>query len=216
MGVDAKRTVGDLASGFVLAPERYDPRRVIEVSSTVCIADLATLSTVPWTPGGPRRSVLVLDTSHAFEGFVRLRHAPGLAADVGSAKRDLKPGDLIVSRLRPYLRQVAWVDGALFEREPAGNAVACSTEFHVLRPKDGSLAFLLPWLLSAPVQAVLAAAQEGGHHPRVGRDVLLGLPVPERLMRGRLELGSEVEARVAAMRTASDGLARLAREDWLR
>ena len=216
VAVFARRRLDELAPGHVLAPERYDPRRVIESASSICIADIATISTVPWKCATPDERVLVLDTTHAFEGCVRLRHGPGCPQDVGSAKRALQVGDVIVSRLRPYLRQIAWIDEALFRRDPGGNAVAGSTEFHVLRPREGSVAFLVPWLLSAPVQAALAAAQEGGHHPRVGKDVVLALPVPERLVRRREALCREVEARVAALREASDGLGRLAREDWLR
>jgi hypothetical protein len=210
VAVHAVRSVGELAEGLVLAPERYDPRRSIASSSSTRIGDLARIARASWKVAG--RPVLVLDTGHASEGAVRLRHPP--EGGVGSSKRALQPGDLIVSRLRPYLRQVGWIDPALFARIDGGNDVACSTEFHVLRPRGGSIAFLVPWILGEPVQAALAAAQEGGHHPRVPVDALLALPVPTALLEQRDAISDAVEARIAALRGAADGLEALARRDW--
>ena len=72
-------------------------------------------------------------------------------------------GDLVVSRLRPYLRQIALVHPSAVAHAE-GRPLALSTEFYVLAPRvDGEdLAFLVPFLLSADVQRALAGAQEGG------------------------------------------------------
>ena len=77
----------------------------------------------------------------------------------------------------------------------------CSTEFFVLRPADDrSIAFLVPFLLSDPVQKVLAVSQEGGHHPRFNESTLLGLPVPATLFDKREEVSRVVEQSIELFR----------------
>ena len=82
-----------------------------------------------------------------------------------AVKKIIKAGDVIISRLRPYLKQVAFVDKVLCEHY---DSVLCSTEYFVLRSKDQhiSIAFIVPVLLSREVQNMLISSQEGGHHPR--------------------------------------------------
>ena len=100
-------------------------------------------------------------------------------------------GDVLISRLRPYLRQVAYVDRTIPVLSEA--ALLCSTEFFVLRSVDQqSIAFLVPFLLSVQVQRVLAASQEGGHHPRVRESTLLTLPLPSSLLETRAATSSAV------------------------
>ena len=68
------------------------------------------------------------------------------------------PGDVIISRLRPYLRQVAFVDSDIRGYELSAT-ILCSTEFFVLRAiEQESIAFLVPFLLSQSTQQVLAAS----------------------------------------------------------
>jgi hypothetical protein len=122
---------------------------------------------------------------------------------MGSAKRRVQAGDVIVSRLRPYLRQVALIDEALFQLAPGGNAVVTSTEFFVIRGRPGfAAAGLIPFLLSEPVQAALAAGQEGGHHPRFGKDLLLSLPVPEGVVCTAPQTAQQMFHLAAAIRSA--------------
>ena len=110
---------------------------------------------------------------------------------------------MIISRLRPYLRQVAWVDAGLLEAEVPGLELLCSTEFFVLDSEDGaSIAFLVPLLLSAQVQSVLAASQEGGHHPRFNERTLTMLPIPASLIERRADLSEQVEHAVNQARRA--------------
>jgi restriction endonuclease S subunit len=72
--------------------------------------------------------------------------------------------------------------------------LVCSTEFFVLRSIDGrSISFLIPLLLSGPVQAILSAAQEGGHHPRFNESTLLDLRVPKALLEQREQISTEIE-----------------------
>jgi hypothetical protein len=205
MGIPVLRRVADLGDGLVLAPERFDPRRQVEVVARCCLSDLVDIvaenvSARSWKSPG---AVLILDTTHAYEGFVVLRHHPVPPASMGSAKRLVQAGDVIISRLRPYLRQVALVDEALFQLCRRGNAVVASTEFFVLRGRTGfEAAGLVPFLLSQPVQAALAAGQEGGHHPRFRQELLLSLPVPDQVTRGSDKVARKMRSLAAAVRNS--------------
>ena len=89
-----------------------------------------------------------------------------------------------------------------------GRPLALSTEFYVLSPRDAKhdLAWLLPWLLSDDAQSALAAAQEGGHHPRVPRSSLFAMQVPRALVRNRAHSSRDVSAALAALYVASSRL----------
>ncbi len=157
-------------------------------------------------------SAVVFDTTHARDGILDLRAALRASHPPASAKKYARPGDLLVSRLRPYLRQVAYVHPALAAASQ-GRPLACSTEFYVLAPTDGeSLAFLLPWLLGSDVQALLAGAQEGGHHPRVPRETLLAMRIPASRVRARRATSAQVERAVGEVLKAGATLARLIEE----
>lgn len=200
MGRLAVVPVAGLEAGWVLAPERYDPRRRVAHGEEASLGELVAIHVDQEDAAdGP---VLVLDTSHARDGFVLHHPDPVGPGPFGSAKRSLRPGDVIVSRLRTYLRQVAYVDDALFRLVPGGNAVAASTEFFVLRPRGPfPVAALVPYLLSAPVQAALEAAQEGGHHPRVSKQALAALPVPASVLADAPRLAAELVRLAEATRS---------------
>jgi len=206
MGRHVLRRVSDLGDDLCLAPERFDPRRTVAVTAPSTgngarrLADLVDVLTdnVQAAAYDATARVLVLDTTHAWDGFVLARHAPVAPAELGSAKRALAPGDVIISRLRPYLRQVAFVDDGLFD---GVDAVVASTEFYVLRGKGTTdAACLVPYLLSAPVQTALAAGQEGGHHPRFDRAQLEDLPVPAFLPRRARAIAAEVRTLARSLR----------------
>jgi hypothetical protein len=202
------RSVAQLDRGWVLAPERYDPRRG-GADAGVRLGDLVRVVGHYVAPDrAPLGRYLVLDTSDAKEGVLLPPRAKVAipAAELGSAKKVALPGDVLISRLRPYLRQVALVDDRLVRDEGAG--IACSPEFYVLRARTTeSVAFLVAFLLGAPAQARLAAAQEGGHHPRVPQATLEDIVVPEDLVERRAELSAQVEGAIAAMRDGQRALA---------
>jgi hypothetical protein len=205
MGIYVLRRVADLGDGLVLAPERFDPRRRVEVAARRCLSDVVDMvaENISAKSCKSAGAVLILDTAHAYEGFVVFRHDPVPPASMGSAKRRVQAGDVIISRLRPYLRQVALVDEALFRLCPGGNAVVASTEFYVLRGRAGfDAAGLVPFLLSAPVQAALAAGQEGGHHPRFAKELLLSLPVPDQVTRQSDRTARKMRSLAAAVRNS--------------
>jgi len=197
------RAATNLGPDLVLAPERYDPRRSLAVADGgVPLRDVAEVLHVTVSPHRlPVESrVLVLNTSDAREGVLSCRGVPVSPQEIGSVKKLVERGCVLISRLRPYLRQVAYADGGV----PGWGAdvpMYCSTEFFVLRSVDRSpIGFLVPFLLSAPVQSVLAASQEGGHHPRFSQSTLLDLPVPHALLVRRKVDSSRVEEAVALYR----------------
>ena len=193
--------VSRLESGWILAPERYDPRRIQGEQEGRILSDIVSVSR-DQTSGmsvGANSRFLVLDTGDASNGIVMARKTPTSA--IGSTKKRIREGHVIVSRLRPYLRQVAWIDPGLVDRHAGKLELVCSTEFFVLESRDGaSIAFLVPFLLGERVQGILAASQEGGHHPRFSERTLRGLRVPEGLLQRRSELSEQVESLVKGVR----------------
>src|SRR6185437_11140667 len=144
----AIRTLATLDPGLILAPERYDPRRAPAPAGAV-LADFAQVIREQLQPKQALRSgrYLVLDTGDASNGILRTRAKPVSGEEIGSTKKVVRPGDVIISRLRPYLRQVALVDPEL-AASVGEAAILVSSEFFVLRSRDErSIAFLVPWLL---------------------------------------------------------------------
>jgi len=201
MALIAIRKRSLLATTFVLAPERYDPRRELDAGSVEIVPLGEIVKTVRKTiqPSEHVGLSLILDTSDAREGIVIARKSP--TTEIGSTKKITEPGDVIISRLRPYLRQIAYVDDAI--PNATHSTITCSTEFYVLRsPNRESIAFLVPFLLAHQVQRVLAASQEGGHHPRFDEQTLVTLPVPKALLSCRKEVSDGVARSVCEYRAS--------------
>jgi hypothetical protein len=217
MAITAVKQVRELDPGFVLAPERYDPRRtngltdlsvaMIKLSEVVFVARETLIPAKASETG----SYLVFDSGDAKNGVISNGKPPGDRSSIGSAKKVVAPGDVIISRLRSYLRQVAWLDEGIRDCWKAEQVtLAASTEFYVLRSINGrSIAFLVPFLLSDSVQAILAAAQEGGHHPRFREKALLSLLVPPEIIKIRDELSQTIEQSVRSIRAADLEISRL-------
>ena len=208
MAVVSIRRYRELGTGLALAPERFDPRRTALWAGTGpvlgALVEMVRQTIVPHREHEGKAGYLPVDTSDAKRGFLDTRRSSVSPAELGSTKKLARPGDVLVSRLRPYLQQVAYVDGGAPGLSAACQQLACSTEFFVLRARDQqSIAFLVPYLLSPRVQEILAAAQEGGHHPRVAEATVLGLTVPDDLLAQRDRLSDEVEQAVMRHRHAS-------------
>lgn len=207
MALITTRRYSELSSSFVFAPERYDPRRTSRSGGEVSLGQIASLRRELVRPG-MTGAFFVIDTGDAREGVIVTRHAS--TSVLQSAKRVIVPGDVIVSRLRPYLRQIAYVDEAI--QGVGQSRPVVSSEFQVLRPREGeSIAFLVPFLLTDSVQAILAASQEGGHHPRFRPEVLLSLPLSAALLAAREELSEQVLQSIRKFRMY-EGSAREVRE----
>jgi hypothetical protein len=205
---------GELAEVLALAPERYDPRRELppHAKRTSLLRQVANIVRRTVQPSEKHGKCLVLDTSDAREGILAFRKQLVNGTDIGSAKKVIEPNEVIISRLRPYLRQVALVDPGM--PIPSGTLLICSTEFFVLSSVDGrSIAFLVPFLLAEQVQTVFAASQEGGHHPRFDDSVLLNLPIPEAVLRRRDEDSARVQECVRLFRQSESRMAQMVHAD---
>jgi hypothetical protein len=201
------RTLGELGLGLVLAPERHLSSS--RATSGVPLGELVTERGERALPPELARA-MILDTTHAKDGVIDVRSAARDGAGARSAKKRARAGDLLVSRLRPYLRQIALVhEGAL----PSRRVLCVSTEFYVLTPRSegDDLAYLLPFLLCEETQELLASAQEGGHHPRVPRDSLFALRVPHALVASRARTSRRVRDALGAHYLAARALAALLR-----
>jgi hypothetical protein len=191
------RTLGDLDADLVLAPERHLAlSRDADGARGIPLGQLVIERTERALPSDVGDAV-VLDTTHARDGLLDVLGAMRDGAGTKSAKKIARAGDLLVSRLRPYLRQIGYVHPAALALTPHGT-ICVSTEFYVLAPPEGeSLAWLVPVLLGEGAQEALASAQEGGHHPRVPRASLFAMRVPHAAVRARGSASRAVEAALA-------------------
>ncbi len=121
--------------------------------------------------------------------------------EIGSTKKTFNDGDVAISRLRAYLRQIAVVrtDGKI----PSVG----SSEFIVLRPKtkaDEAIApeTLLAFLRSAPVQTILKWCQDGSQHPRFSESDLLAIHLPDAVEAASAEIAGIVLEGFEARRKA--------------
>ncbi|MEI6444471.1 MAG: hypothetical protein WCO29_15395 [Nostocales cyanobacterium ELA583] len=202
-----------LASPVILAPERYDPRRKLDTkeSEVIELGEIIISARKMIQPSAEIGECLVLDTSDVREGIVIGKKRPVVGTEIGSAKKELMTGDVIISRLRPYLRQVAFIDKEIANTQ--NTRILCSTEFFILRSIDElPIAFLVPFLLSSRIQEVLKASQEGGHHPRFIESVLLTLPIPQKLLSQREAISEVVKNGIRLYRASEKAIADMVRE----
>ena len=203
----AVRVLAELAPDYVLAPERHVlAAGAVQAGDGVPLGELVVERRERIDPQTAADAV-VLDTTHARDGILDVAGALRDGAGTKSAKKRVAAGDLVVSRLRPYLRQIALVHASALAIAGA-RPLALSTEFYVLaaRDADDDLAFLVPFLLSADTQAALAGAQEGGHHPRVPRSSLFALRVPRAVLRTRARVSRAMNEALAETYRASSRL----------
>jgi len=95
--------------------------------------------------------------------------------EVGSAKKIIRQNDVLISRLRPYLKEVSFVGFNNVQK-------LASTEFVVLRKKKESKfppEALFAFLITDEVQRILFWSQGGTEHPRFSENLLLGLKLPK-------------------------------------
>lgn len=176
------RSLSEIGSDFSLSPEHWLAGETARsLASGVRLGDI--VHSISQTQVPPVGSRFVLDTGNAREGLLDITILGDPVSGRTSAKKVVTDGDVIISRLRPYLRQVAWIPPeacSMLEVEK----IYCSTEFFVLRGRDPnvSLAGLVAWLLSDPIQQMVSAAATGGHHPRISIDLLLDAPVSEKFL----------------------------------
>lgn len=95
--------------------------------------------------------------------------------EVGSTKKIIRKDDVLISRLRPYLKEVTFVGFNYIQK-------LASTEFIVLRKKKDSefpSQVLFTFLITDAVQKILFWSQGGTEHPRFSEDLLMNLKLPK-------------------------------------
>lgn len=204
--------VSTLVQGYKLTPERYTVRREVFEKTSTLLKDLCEVSKETITPkkADSEFSYLILDTGDVKEGFIKNK-AVVSSEEIGSTKKTLKAGDVIISRLRPYLRQVGYVDKEFIDKQPTNTIVACSTEFYVLR-SDSDISFLAPLLLTMKSQEVLCQSQEGGHHPRFNKDALEALVFNEEVTKNKKALATKFKESILLLRTGESQIQELLAE----
>lgn len=175
------REFRDTGTDFNLSPEHWISSETASrlAGATTLESIVQTVSQVTCPPEGAR---FVMDTTNARDGLLDLPVLSNPVSGRVSAKKTAQEGDIIISRLRPYLRQVALIPPGASDLLSQDNFF-CSTEFFVFRRKDGGDAGgLVAWLLSEPIQRMMHEAATGGHHPRINVDLLLRAPVEDHFL----------------------------------
>jgi len=205
-------TLSMLDEGYILTPERYDSLKLDKSNTGVQINRICSVIKETLTPkkANPDASYLVLDTGDVKDGFIRFK-ASVSAEEIGSTKKVLKTGDVIISRLRPYLRQVGYVDARLINSLPKGTIILCSTEFFILR-SENDISFLTPILLTNAPQKILSVSQEGGHHPRFNQQTLENITVKESIFDSRNAISKEFKESINSLRSGEQGTLKLLRD----
>lgn len=190
-----------LGALFVLTPERYNPRRRMSFANDndgVLLSEIIVLENEIVSSKKVLSDWHQINTSDAAGGYLKV---PQNVEKIKSNKKILRKGDVIISRLRPYLHQVAYVD---VETE---NNICASTEFYVLRARNKeSIAFLVPFLLSEKVQTVFANSVEGSQHPRFKEEDILNLIVPSNIFEKREMISKKVIEAIKRYREYEDFL----------
>ena len=185
------RSFSETGTDYSLSPEHW---LSTETASRLVSGTLLSevVQSIAQTQLPPDDAQFVLDTGNAREGLLDITILGNPVSGRTSAKKVVRDGDVIVSRLRPYLRQVTYIPPGTCQVLGV-DRLYCSTEFFVLRSREESrnIAGLVAWLLSQPIQDMLSAAATGGHHPRVSVDLLLTSPVEDWY------LGVEVSEKIA-------------------
>jgi type I restriction enzyme S subunit len=153
-----------------------------------------------WQPekAEPGEYVRNYDLTDALQPFLDETVEPTTPDTIASTKKQFEAGDLVVSRLRSYLKEIAVV------LNTGDVPMVGSSEFIVLRPGAGAIRVeaLLVYLRSRYVQTVLKWCQDGSNHPRFDQKELLTLPVPDVVCDNQEEITDKVKESITARREA--------------
>lgn len=174
-------------------PAKTEALAKLNALSDCTVGDLFNSVRELWQPDDDSGPDVVrnYDLTDALSPFLDGSKEPSDRAAIASTKKTIRAGDLVVSRLRSYLKEIALV-------QSGGNVpMVASTEYIVLRPKksDGlPVEALMIFLRSALPQTVFKWSQDGSNHPRFDEKELLRLPVPRVLIQ-------QAKKHVAAVRS---------------
>jgi hypothetical protein len=142
------------------------------------------------------------DVTHALQPELTDEQEPVEAGEIGSMKKTFANGDVVISRLRSYLREIAIV------RTSDSIPSVGSSEFIVLRQvgkhKKLSPEALLIFLRSQPVQAILKWCRDGSQHPRFDEKDLLSITIPNVVWTHQQQITDKVQAAFSARRRATE------------
>ena len=133
------------------------------------------------------------DLTHALRYFLDDNVNLVPASELGSTKKRFKNGDIVVSRLRSYLKEVAVVY--------TSRDVSCvgSTEFFIFRTTGRvSVELLLVYLRSEPVQKILKWCQDGSNHPRFQEREILTLKLPDQILLVQEDINELIKQGIAS------------------
>jgi hypothetical protein len=196
----------ELDAGNRFGAEYYMPckKRVLDALAKLPhrpIEDHAPAVRDMWDPAKASKAEIVrnFDVTDALEPFLDDTGPVQAAADIGSVKKRLRHGDVVISRLRSYLKEIAVV------RTNDTPPSVGSSEFIVLRPRgEGLSAETLMVFLRCPlVQTVLNWSQDGSNHPRFAEEDLLAIPVPDAVLRVQKKIDAFVHEAIDAHRKAA-------------
>ena len=162
-------------------PAKVVAQMLLATASDITVGDQFESVRKLWQPDGGESDVEVrnYDLNDALVPFLDGAKPPTSNEFIASAKKRVQEGDLVVSRLRSYLKEIAIV-------ESGGDVpMVASTEFIVLRPKSHAslpVEALMIYLRSALPQLVFKWSQDGSNHPRFDEGELLRLPIPRAII----------------------------------
>ncbi|MDA0245346.1 MAG: restriction endonuclease subunit S [Chloroflexi bacterium] len=118
--------------------------------------------------------------------------------DLGSTKKRFRTQDIVVSRLRSYLKEIAII------ATPPQFACVGSSEFFVFRSKSNQVTpeLLLVYLRSEPVQKILKWCQTGTNHPRFEEKEISNLKIPKQIIAVQEEITQLILRGIQAHREA--------------
>lgn len=127
----------------------------------------------------------IYDLTHSLGNF--LQDVELTQNKLGSNKKQVKKDDLIISRLRSYLQEIAVVQQKKFKQ-------LVSTEYLVYRPKTELISSntLMVFALTKSVQTILSYSQYGTEHPRFYEFVFDEMPIPKVI----LELNHHIDSMI--------------------
>jgi type I restriction enzyme S subunit len=199
------RRFSELQAGNRFGAEYYMPckKRALDALAKLphlTIADHAPSIREMWDPAKACKDQMVqnFDVTSAIEPFIDDAE-PQSAVEIGSLKKRFRAGDVVISRLRSYLKEIAVVRTS--DTLPAVG----SSEFIVLRPKSGGISAetLMVFLRCPLVQTVLKWSQDGSNHPRFAEEDLLAIPIPDAVLSVQKKIDALVKEAIEARRESA-------------
>jgi hypothetical protein len=199
------RNFRELIAGNRFGAEYYMPckKRVLDALAKLphrTIAEHAPSIREVWDPAKAGRGQMVqnFDITSALEPFIDDTE-PKPSGEIGSLKKRLQAGDVVISRLRSYLKEIAVVRTS--DTLPAVG----SSEFIVLRPRSGGISAetLMVFLRCPLAQTVLKWSQDGSNHPRFAEEDLLAIPIPDAVLSVQKKIDGLVREAIEARRESA-------------